>query len=245
MMKMKGYSCDFPKEECAAARLEGVDASYKDLAQVCGAIRNKKAGWAVDFLKKAAEGEAAIRYRKHNRNLGHRRELGGKKGRYPEKAAGIVLKLLESAVANGMARGLGSGYVVVHAAANKKDTYPRMASKGRQSRSYLEMSRVELVLKSLGELPKGVEVRAPAKPEARKAEAKLVPAAKPEEKPPAGRGPAEKPAEQKPPVDALNKEAIAGKEHKHELEKSVHHEHPRTAYEHEKAGKTPVKTAEK
>lgn len=75
--QMKGYSSEVP-DNCARARVEGVNASYKDLSEVCGVIRNKKTDWAVSFLEKASEGTVPVRFRRHNRNLGHRRELGGR-----------------------------------------------------------------------------------------------------------------------------------------------------------------------
>ncbi|MEW6748620.1 MAG: uL22 family ribosomal protein, partial [Candidatus Micrarchaeota archaeon] len=177
---MKGYSSNIP-ENCACARLESVNASYKDLSQVCGRIRSKKTGWALVFLEKAADGEIPVLYNKHNRNLGHRRELGGRKGRYPKKAAAVVLKLLRSAIANGHAKGLGSEYTIFAASANKKEIYPRMASKGRQARSYLETSRIEIVLQG-PEAPKGVSVTPPKKEEPKKEAAKgsKSAAAKPE-----------------------------------------------------------------
>ncbi|MFH1685724.1 MAG: uL22 family ribosomal protein [Candidatus Micrarchaeota archaeon] len=169
---MKGYSSNIP-ENCTTARVEGVNASYKDLSQVCRSIRSKKSDWAVSFLEKAAEGEVAVRYKTNNKRLGHRRELGGKKGRYPKKAAKIVLKALLSAIANGKIKGLGDVYTVLIATANKKNRYPRIASKGRWARSFLETSRVELVLQG-PEVPKGVEVTPPKKadkPKEKKAEA--------------------------------------------------------------------------
>ena len=145
-MKMKGYSLNFDKDGSAFARLEGVNASFKDLSAVCGNIRRKETDWVIEFLEKASKGEIPVRYRKHNKKLGHRRELGGKKGRYPKKAAKIILKVLKSAIANGLQKGLGETYRVFHASATKKQIYPRMAPKGRQARSYLETARVEIVL---------------------------------------------------------------------------------------------------
>jgi len=158
---MKGYSSNVP-ENCAKARLEGVNASYKDLAQVCGRIRNKKTVWALEFLEKAANGEIPVLYTAHNRRLGHRRELGGRKGRYPKKAAKIVLKVLQSAIANGKVAGLGELYTIFSSCATTKLRYPRLASKGRQSRSFLETSRVEITLLA-EEVPKGVSVTPPKK----------------------------------------------------------------------------------
>ncbi len=203
---MKGYSQHYG-ENCASARLEGVDASYKDLAQVCGNIRSKKTDAAIAFLEKAATGEVPVYYKSHNKKLGHRRELGGKKGRYPKKAAAIVLKVLRSAIANGDVKGIGSDLVVRHASANKKMTLPRIAPKGRWARSNFETSRVEIIVEGSG-IPKGVELQKPAKkaeakkpkPEVKKAEAKKVEPkkeAKSEPKKPEVKEKAEKPEPKK------------------------------------------------
>ncbi|MEM4166035.1 MAG: 50S ribosomal protein L22 [Candidatus Bilamarchaeaceae archaeon] len=159
---MKGYSFEFSPDECAFARVEGVDASYKDLTEICGRIRGKPADWAVTFLQKVTNGEAPVLYKKFSKKIGHRRELGGKKGRYPKKAAKIVLKLLKSAIANGNARGLGEKYKIIGACANKKAEYPRVAPRGGWMRSNYELARVEIVLKPL-EQPQKIELKPPQK----------------------------------------------------------------------------------
>ncbi len=214
---MKGYS-SYP-EGAACARAEGINASYKDLAEVCGRIRGMKSDKALSFLEKASlrpeNGGIPILFKRHCKKLGHRRELGGKKGRYPWKAAAAVLKVLRSAMANGRVLGMGGDYTVAGASANKKMTFPRLASKGRWARSNLETSRVEILLKGSG-VPKGVSVKAPAKPEARKPEAKAE--AKKEEQPVVGTPAA------KPPATVLNDEAKSQHEHKHEAEKEFEQE---------------------
>lgn len=159
---MKGYSMRFSPEECAFARLEGANASYKELCEVCGRIRGKHADWALSFLNKVAAGEAAVFYKKFSKKIGHRRELGGKKGRYPRKAAKIILKLLKSAMANGRARGLGEKYKIIGICANKKTEFPRVAPRGGWMRSNYELSRIEVVLRAL-EQPQKVEVTLPQK----------------------------------------------------------------------------------
>ncbi|MCK4319517.1 50S ribosomal protein L22 [Candidatus Micrarchaeota archaeon] len=143
---MYSYKIDNPKE-LAFARVEGVDASFKDLAEVCTNIRRKPLEAALDLLEKASKGKVAIRYRRHNKKLGHRRELGGKKGRYPKKAAGIVLKLLKSAESNAMQKGLMADLYVIHACANKKHAHIRYAPKGRRNIQQYVTSRVEIILK--------------------------------------------------------------------------------------------------
>jgi len=147
MAKLKSYSFDVNKlDRFASARLEGVNASFKDLTEVCGRIRNKPTEWAVDFLEKASRGEIPVMYKRHNKRLGHRKELGGRKGRYPKKAAKIVLGVLKSAIANAIQKSMSTDLIVAHTSANKKNTYGRMAPKGGQMRSDLETARVEVVL---------------------------------------------------------------------------------------------------
>ena len=248
---MKGYSSEIP-ENCASARVEGTNTSHKDLIQVCAAIRNRKADWAVSFLEKVADGEVPVLYRSYNKKIGHRRELGGRKGRYPQKAAKAVLKLLQSAMANGRVAGLGEEFTILTASANTKEVYPRMAPKGRRVRSALRTSRIEIILKG-SEAPKGVSVTAPKRQavgskapgaplsadnrEPKKAEAKpetkTVNAAKPESgpKPEAAKPETAKPAA--PPTNIMKEEAKAQHEHKHEAEKNLEHEKARPAKPHQ------------
>lgn len=145
-----GYSCSFAGEKrFAKAQLYNVDASYKDLTQVCANIRGLMIDDALELLEAASKCERPIRYKKFNKKLGHRRELGGKKGRYPWKAVGIVLRVVQNAQANASFKGLSEVLRVAHAAANKQATYPRIQSKGRQARSDYETARIEIVLEEV------------------------------------------------------------------------------------------------
>jgi large subunit ribosomal protein L22 len=173
------YSYTIPedkKDMYAMARAEDVEASYKDLAEVCGRIRNKNCAKAVVFLEMASEGIIPVMFKRHNKKLGHRRELGGAKGRYPMKAAKAVLKALNSAIANSRVKGLGEELIIVHACANKLHEYPRMSPKGRRFRQDYSTSRIEIVVKEKVELPSDERkrrreaVKEKAKPETPKAE---------------------------------------------------------------------------
>ena len=189
-MIMERYTTEFDREEFACARVEDANVSYKDLSEVCGRIRGKNADWAMEFLQKVIDGKAAVLYKRHNTKIGHRRELGGQKGRYPKKASAAVLKVLKSAMANGRVRGMGETYQILNAAANRRYQYGRIASKGRWARSDYETARIEVVLRPLESVPKGVEVTAPKKevpkeekPKAEKPKEVKKPEAKKEEKP--------------------------------------------------------------
>ncbi len=171
MMKSYSFNGEEKHETLAFARAEGIDASYKDLSQVCARIRGKPISWAMQFLEKVSLGSIPVLYSKFNTNLGHRRELGGKKGRYPKKAAFAILKVVKSAAANARVKGLSDELQIIHVLANKKSTFPRIQAKGRRFRADFEISRVEIVVKGEPDLNKKVEVKPPVKKEQAKAEA--------------------------------------------------------------------------
>ena|GEM_PF-982183 len=156
----------------AKARIEDVNASYKDLTEVCHNIRRRPAEMAVEILEDAKAKKRPIKYRSHNTRMAHRKELQGQKGRWPVKSVGIVLKCLESAIANAKEKGLSEELIVVHASANKKFSHMRYSSKGRRNTSKLETARVEIVLKEKVEgKKKRVEEEAKAAEEKKKADA--------------------------------------------------------------------------
>ena len=136
--KHKDYAC---------ARVEDVNASFKDLCAVCDSVRGKNINDAVEYLELASEGKVAVYYRRHNTKLGHRRELGGKKGRWPMKECKIVLNLVYSAAANADQKGLSENdLIITHIAANKLRSYARMAPRGRWRRAFYETAFAEVVV---------------------------------------------------------------------------------------------------
>ena len=142
------FQKDENKEQLAFGRVDGVNASYRDLCNVCSNIKGRRADKAIVYLEEALEKKRPIRYFRHNKRRGHLHELGGKKGGYPVKSVKIVLDVLKNAVANADTRGLGD-CKIVHACANKQLIYSRMSPKGRRIRHNLETAFVEVVLREL------------------------------------------------------------------------------------------------
>ena len=162
MMPEFGYSMELPKggdARFARAQQHGIDASFKDLGAVCSNINGLPAEKAESLLVKVSKGEFPIWFKKHSKKMGHRGEIGGKKGRYPKKCAKIVLGVLRNAVANANSKGLLGELKVVNAAANKQDTYPRVAPRGRWRRSNYVSARVEIVLKEIAEAKPEVKAK--------------------------------------------------------------------------------------
>ena len=140
-------------ENTGRAQLYNIDASWKQLTAVCAELKDMDVEVATVFLEKVMTMELPVRFRKHSRKMGHRRELGGAKGRYPQKAAKFVLQVLRNAVANANAKGVLNP-VIIHASANSQARYPRIQSKGRRSRGDYETSRVEIVVGERAEVQK-------------------------------------------------------------------------------------------
>ncbi len=125
-----GYSFNRNRKEITFAYAKDINASYKDLGAVCDAIRYKKVNDAIKVLDSI--GEIPILFRRHNKGMGSRHELGGKKGRYPIKCAGIVKKVLINASANAVNKGFEpDAMFIVHACANKTTIAERSPSKGK------------------------------------------------------------------------------------------------------------------
>ena len=167
------YSAQFKDEtKIAKARVEDVDASFKDLIAVCDNIRLRRTDIAIDMLEMASKGLIPLRYWTHNTHMGHRHELMGQKGRYPRKAAAIVLKVLKSAIANARVKGLGEDRLIVtHAAANKQHIYRRLQPKGLRKRHDYETARIELAVSEIvrKEKPTAKQKAKPTKAEKPKA----------------------------------------------------------------------------
>ncbi|MFP3278697.1 MAG: 50S ribosomal protein L22 [Candidatus Micrarchaeota archaeon] len=151
-------------ENIVLAQRYDIDASYKDLAAVCDAIRYMNAGAALDKLDRLIAMEMPIEYKRHNKHMGARHELGGRKGAYPIRAAKEVRLALINAIANANNKGLsGEDLYIVHATANKTRILRRYPSRGTLAwgrgmygrasimHSDLEYAKVEIGLASKDE----------------------------------------------------------------------------------------------
>lgn len=124
-MALYDYSIE-PVGAVAKAQAYDLDGSYKDLTQVCAALKRKTVPEARKILEECIDLTKAIRYTNFHKGMGHRSELGGKKGRYPRKEARMMLEVLENAAASAAFKGLKPEELMVsHAAAYKQNVLPR------------------------------------------------------------------------------------------------------------------------
>ncbi len=131
------YSFNAPKDaresgELAVAQRYDLNVSYKDLGAVCDAVRYLSASSALELLERVMGMETAIEFRRHNKHMGSRHELGGRKGKYPVKASNEVRLVILNAMANAGNNGnLDAGKMyIIHASSNKTQIQRRSPSKG-------------------------------------------------------------------------------------------------------------------
>ncbi len=131
---MMAYSFNLGKGPFAFAHGRDINASYKDLGAVCDAIRYLRTGPAIEMLDEVIAKKRPVPFRRHNKYMGSRHELGGAKGAYPLKAAREVKTILVNAMANSVSKGMDADELyVIHAMATKTHIERRQPAKGSLS----------------------------------------------------------------------------------------------------------------
>lgn len=116
--------------------------STKFSVEVCNFIRNRSVSEAKGILQRVIEKKQAVPFKYYKRDLSHKRKIGP--GRYPEKVASELIKLLESVEANAQFKGLNtSNLQITHINAH-------MASRpwhyGRKRRRKTKRTHIEIIV---------------------------------------------------------------------------------------------------
>ena len=193
------YKYSHKADEAKVSRSQGydLDVSYKDLANVATAIKHKSVAKARVVLQSVIDKKTPIAYTKFNKGMGHRSQLGGKKGRFPKKECRAALQLLDNAVSNAVKKGFDETALFVrHAQAYKQNTLPRyrrtwvggaVLGYGKQAiRSDYVTARMEITLEERPGLKEAGKLKEIGKKKSPKKEKKNVSAAE-AEKPPAAK----------------------------------------------------------
>ncbi|MFA6330122.1 MAG: 50S ribosomal protein L22 [Candidatus Micrarchaeia archaeon] len=198
------------KAKVGQAQGYDLDISYKDLCNVCAALRHRNVAKARTILNEAIELKIPILFKKFNTGVGHRSQLGGRKGRFPKKECKAALAVLNNAVANATKKGLDEKLLFVkNACAYKQNVLPRYRRTwvggaalgyGKQAiRSDYVTARMEITVEERPALPGKAKNKAAARKAAQKP-AGAKPEAKAEKK-------ADKPAVAPAAAKAENKGA--------------------------------------
>ncbi len=140
-----------PEDETRAAKAMGYEMpiSFKHAVEICREIRGKRVEEAMRLLEDVIEMKRPIPFKKYKKKVAHKRGLEKwYAGRYPQKAAKYVLKVLKNLRANAEYKGLDmESLVIVHAQAQKGRVIKRYMPRafGRATPRFQQLTTVELV----------------------------------------------------------------------------------------------------
>ncbi len=137
------YSIEDYKKEQMARAYGLVPISLKKSVEVCNFIRNKNLARAKKLLEEVISMDTAVPFRRYVRGIPHRKGGIGP-GKYPIKASGFILKLINSAEANAQFKGLKTSNLIIKQVSAKKA--PTAMHTGRQRARKMKRCYVEVVV---------------------------------------------------------------------------------------------------
>lgn len=147
------YSVRVDEERSAKAMVWDAPISYKKIVELARLLKGMKVEDARAFLERVSAGKEPVPVRRYSGKQAHHRGLAARYkwpiGRYPVKAAKILLRLLENAVNNAEVKGLDTErlritHIAVHKGRVIKKWMPRAF--GRSSPRFRKYSHVEMVV---------------------------------------------------------------------------------------------------
>ncbi|MFH0986486.1 MAG: 50S ribosomal protein L22 [Candidatus Micrarchaeota archaeon] len=140
------YTYQVNEKKTARALSKDQNLSAKHCNEICHAIKGMSVDKAISYLKKVIDKEDFVPFRRYNTGVGHRK--GGTPGRYPQRAAKIVIKTLENLRANAENLELEPEKMkIIQASAFKTANIHRIKPKGRVKTQNIELARIEIVAK--------------------------------------------------------------------------------------------------
>lgn len=127
--------------------------SPKAAREICRYVRGMMLEDAKERLREVIDLERPIPYLRHNKKVPHRGGVQGfDAGRYPVKAAGEILKVLESVEANAEFKGLYSDRLkIAHIAAHRGRVIRKYIPRafGRSSPYFEKLTHVEVAVEEV------------------------------------------------------------------------------------------------
>ncbi|RLI76310.1 50S ribosomal protein L22 [Archaeoglobales archaeon] len=140
-----------PQDETKAAKAMGYEMpiSFKHAVEICRAVKGKRINEAMKLLEDVVAMRKAVPFRKYKKKVAHK---GGLEkwyaGRYPQKAAKAILKVLRNLEANAEYKGLEvENLRIIHAQAKKGRVLKRYMPRayGRATPKFRVLTTVEFV----------------------------------------------------------------------------------------------------
>ena len=126
--------------------------SHKHAREVAVAIKGMSIEKARDYLMDVVKAKRAVPFRRYKNEVGHKSDTGVMSGRYPKKAAGEFIKLLDNLESNAEYRGMDLDRLkIVNATVHKGRKIERFTPRamGRASPKVDILTHVELVAQEI------------------------------------------------------------------------------------------------
>ena len=140
---------NFEKTKHVRASSRDTEISHKHAREVCVAIKDMPLNKAKEYLENVVALKQPVSYRRYKNEVAHRSELQGfPAGRFPVKAAGEFLRLLNNLEANAEYKGMDlDRLTIIHASAFPGVKIKRFTSRafGRNSPKFNTLVHVEVV----------------------------------------------------------------------------------------------------
>jgi len=144
------YSKEMDPEVTSKAMLYEAHISPKHAREICNYIKGKNVTKAKMYLEDVIALKTAVPFKRFNRDVGHKKGKIGP-GRYPQKVASEILKLIESAESNAEYKGLEPERMrIAHIMTQRGRVIEGMMPRafGRASPKNTETTTVEIILES-------------------------------------------------------------------------------------------------
>jgi len=145
--KISAYGLDPDRTVKACGR--NISISPKHAREITKELRGKMLENAQDYLEEIIEKKRSVPFRRHRKKVSHRSDLSGwDAGRYPVKAAGEILKVLENLSNNATFQGFDIPRIkLVHCTAQRarkvKGIFTR--AQGSSSAKVKTLTHIEVV----------------------------------------------------------------------------------------------------
>lgn len=126
--------------------------SHKHAREIAVAIKGMSIEKARDYLMDVVRIKRAVPFRRYKNEVGHKSDTGVMSGRYPKKAAGEFIKLLDNLESNAEYRGMDLDRLrIVNATVHKGRKIKRFTPRamGRASPKVDILTHVELVAQEI------------------------------------------------------------------------------------------------
>ena len=151
MIKLARYSYAFQNYDSTkhvSASMREKKISHKHAREVSVAIKGLTVEKARDYLQSVIEHKRSIPFRRFKNQVGHRTDPGVMSGRYPQKAAKEILKLIDNLESNAEYKGIDLDRLkIINATVHKGRLMKRFIPRamGRATPKNNAFTHVELV----------------------------------------------------------------------------------------------------